>query len=171
MNYRSLHMLTFSVCAMVLLLSACGEPAGEEPEKTEPDMSHHSREPVNPPQAASEYWNVDPREEQTLAEEAKASTEELEQVKNAHAVSLDNHVYIVPEVRHMTRWNLEAFREEGREQLKETLPPDTIIHLSTDQKANMELKRLTEDIQSGTVSGEELDRRLESITEFMKTDV
>ncbi|WP_160141533.1 YhcN/YlaJ family sporulation lipoprotein [Salicibibacter halophilus] len=171
MSIRHNQMLAFCLLLMMVLLSACGSAAGEEPPQKEPDIVHHSREPVNQPEETSMYENVDPREEQSLARQAKASTEELEQVKDAQAVSLDNHLYIVPEVTHGTRWNLEAFREEGREHLKDALPGDAIIHLSTDQKANMELKQLAEDIQNGTVSGKELDRRLESIEKFMKTDV
>ncbi|QQK75965.1 YhcN/YlaJ family sporulation lipoprotein [Salicibibacter cibarius] len=172
MSNRHYQMLAFCLFLTMVLLSACGSAAGEEPPKREPDMiSHHSRESVNPPPETSMYENADAQEEQSLAQQAKASTEEMAQVTDAQAVSLDNHLYIVPEVTHGTRWNLEAFREEGREHLKDTLPGDTVIHLSTDQKAKMELKQLTEDIQNDTVSGEELDRRLESIQEFMKTDV
>ncbi|MBB6448985.1 hypothetical protein HNR44_000934 [Geomicrobium halophilum] len=155
------------LCLMLVLLSACGSAVGEEPEEKKREVPHHSGEAPNEIQETSKYAQNDPKQEQALADEAKKHATEMEQVTDVEAVSLDNHVYVSPEVKHRTRWNLKGFREEGRNYLSETMPDDVVIHFATDQKVNMELERLTDDIKAGMVNGEELDRRLEKIEELM----
>lgn len=138
-------MILTCLCVIITGLVACGQR-----DQVRPMMVGH-----------------DAVADQTNADQAKQVIASMEEVVDVKGVSLEDKIYVAPQVRHRSRFNLEGIRKEGFERIKKR-HPDATVYFSTDKKIYMELEKLEQQLQKRTISKGRLKKRLGELEELMK---
>lgn len=107
------------------------------------------------------------RVEQTDAEKAKERILQMEEVKEAKAVTLEKDLYVAVKVKQFDRLRLKKIRQDGFKRLEKAFPEKT-IHVSTDKKIFMELEKMETDLQKQSLTKKELEKKLKKLDEDMK---
>ncbi len=149
-----LHKLMI-VFLFFLLLIGCGTDSTNDTTK----HNNHSIKLTNT--AANSPIDQQP------ANQAKQALSQYEGITSIKAVNTKDKLLIAIEVEHHRRFKLAKTRKALTKQMKEQFPGFN-VELSTDQKLNLELERLEEQLQAGNTSKKELTKQINQLIQLTK---
>lgn len=92
-----------------------------------------------------------------------------DRVTHAYAVNSKNKMIVAVEVPHLKRLRLQKIKQQLTDKLKKEFP-DLDLSLSTDKKIVIELKKLQNKINSGTLSKKEIQKKMQTIIDLSKEE-
>lgn len=99
---------------------------------------------------------------QDAANKAKNILSNYEEVKAVRAVNHNKQLLVGVELNHNDRFQMHEIEKKLKKELEKDFN-DTNIHLSTDQKIHLEVKKLENAIQDEQLSDKDISKRIKKI--------
>ncbi|MUK90256.1 hypothetical protein GMD78_17930 [Ornithinibacillus sp. L9] len=104
---------------------------------------------------------------QDLANQAKDYLSNKQNITSVNAVNTSKKLVIAVEVPHHERFQLAKTRKDLQDELKKKFSK-VEVELSTDQKIVLELKKLEEKLQKGSMKKKDLEKEVDDIISLSK---
>lgn len=105
--------------------------------------------------------------DQSASNQAKEILSNHEEITAINAVNTLETLVIAVDIEHSKRFRLADIRKELTKEMKEQFK-DIKVEFSTDKKILLELEKLEEKIQSGSIKKKKLEKEIKRITKLVK---
>lgn len=146
-------------------LSGCNSPLDKKVKKEANEKEEHkaTKEDTKLKQVSME--SVD----QSVANQAKDTIFNMEEMIDVKAVNLDNELYVAAKPEHHERFQLKKLKKEMKQTLEKKYP-NFKIYVSTDKKIFMLLDKLETKIKNKEADKKEIKKQLKVVKEEMHSD-
>lgn len=144
----------FLVMVLVLLLAACNNNSTTDPSQGDDgmDITKLSNESIT---------------SQKPSNQAKDILRKHEEITVIKAINTREKLLIAIEIEHHERFTLAQLRDEYTKEMKDKFK-DMKIELSTDKKISIELEKLEQQINEGSLSNKQLEKKVDKLIKLAK---